>query len=72
MQVEFRGTERLEEVVRQTGRLLALAMTGGAALLAGAIAAQSNKVAIWIPLFLGGLGVVSLVGVLLETFRPRR
>jgi hypothetical protein len=72
MQVEFRGTERLEQIVQQTGRRLALAMTGGAALLAAAIAEQSSRVAIWIPLVLGGLGVVSIIGVLLETFRARR
>jgi ubiquinone biosynthesis protein len=72
MQVEFRGTERLEEIVQQTGRRLALAMTGGAALLAAAIAAQSSKVAVWIPLVLGALGVISVAGVLLEVFRGRR
>ena len=72
LQVQFRGMERLEEVVLQTGRRLALAMTGGAALLAAAIAAQSSHVAIWIPALLGTLGVISIAGVLFEVLRPRR
>ena len=71
LQIEFRGTERLEGIAQRTGRRLALAMTGGAALLAAAIAADSSRVAVWIPAALGGLGAIVVGGLLADVLRSR-
>ena len=71
LQIEFRGTERLEGIVQRTGRRLSLAMTGGAALLAAAIAADSARVAVWVPAALGGLGVIAMGGLLADILRSR-
>lgn len=71
LQVQFRGTEPLEGIIQRAARRLALAMTGGAALLAAALAANSPRVAAWAPAILGALGVVVVVGLLADLFRPR-
>ena len=49
----------------------ALAMTGGAALLAAALAAESTRVATWVPAVLGALGLVVVLGLLADLLRPR-
>jgi predicted unusual protein kinase regulating ubiquinone biosynthesis (AarF/ABC1/UbiB family)/nucleotide-binding universal stress UspA family protein len=73
LQVNFRA-ERLEAAVARTGRLLAFAIIAGAALLGAAIVASQGRVADWVPISLGVMGVV-FVGLLLRDLvaggRPR-
>jgi site-specific recombinase len=73
LQVNFRA-ERLEAAVARTGRLLAFAIIAGAALLGAAIVASQGRVAAWVPISLGVVGV-AFVGLLLRDLvagrRPR-
>jgi ubiquinone biosynthesis protein len=72
LQVEFRGTDPLEETIRRAGRRLALAITAGAAILASGITAASAEAADWIPVTLAGAGGAVLVGLLVDIARTRR
>lgn len=60
LQVNFRA-ERLEAVVARTGRLLAFAIIAGAALLGAAIVVSLGRVAEWVPISLGVVGVAFVV-----------
>src|SRR5205823_12390400 len=71
LQVDFRGTERLEAILRRAGRRLALAVSGGAALLGASIMAASGHLAIWIPAGVGALGALLIAGLLLDLLRSR-
>ena len=71
LRVEFRGTERLEAVIRRSGRRVAFAVAGGAALLSAALTASSAHLSVWIPALLGGLGVALIVGLLTDLARSR-
>ena len=55
-QVDFRGTGPLEETIRRAARRLALAATGGAAIVATGFTATSSEVGTWVPVTLGGVG----------------
>jgi predicted unusual protein kinase regulating ubiquinone biosynthesis (AarF/ABC1/UbiB family) len=71
LQVQFRGTERLESVIRRAGRRMALAVAGSAATLGAAITAASPRLVVWVPAGLGALGAVLIVALLLDLVRPR-
>ena len=71
MQVEFRGTERLEAVIRRAGRRMALAVSGAAAVLAAAIMTASTQLAGWVPTALGLLGTLVIASLLLDLLRSR-
>jgi ubiquinone biosynthesis protein len=71
LQVDFRGTERLEDNIRRAGRRLSLALVAGALWLGTAVAAASTHLAGWVPLSLAGLGGVFTLGLGLDLLRRR-
>jgi ubiquinone biosynthesis protein len=71
LQVQFRGTERLEETVGRASRQLALALTASGALVGAAIAANS-RTARWVPTVLGGTGGALTTGLVADLVRSRR
>jgi ubiquinone biosynthesis protein len=73
LQVNFRA-ERLEAAVARTGRLLAFAIIAGAALLGAALVASQGRVAAWVPICLGVVGVAFILLLLRDLVtggRPR-
>ena len=72
LQVDFRGTEALEQTIRRTGQRIALSITAGSALLGAAITAAADDVAGWIPAGLGSLAGLLTAGVLVDVLRHRR
>jgi ubiquinone biosynthesis protein len=71
LQVQFRGTERLEETVRRSSRQLALALTASGALVGAALTANS-RAARWVPKVLGGAGGALTTGLVADLVRTRR
>jgi predicted unusual protein kinase regulating ubiquinone biosynthesis (AarF/ABC1/UbiB family) len=69
LEVRFRGTERLEGVVRRAGRRVALAVTGGCLLLGAAITAGSPQVGPVVPIAMGAAGAVVAAGLLADLVR---
>jgi ubiquinone biosynthesis protein len=72
LQVHFRGTEALESTIRRAGRHVALAMTGGGALVGAAIAGTSPDVAGWLPTVLWVVGGVLTGGLVIDLLRRKR
>jgi ubiquinone biosynthesis protein len=71
LQVNFRGTERLEQTIDKTGRRFAMALGFSAAIVGAAITINSDRAARWIPTALGGVGTVLGAGLLNELLRRR-
>jgi ubiquinone biosynthesis protein len=71
LQVNFRGTERLEDTIRRAGRRLSLALVAGALWIGTALAAASAHAATWVPLSLASLGGVFTLGLGLDLLRGR-
>jgi ubiquinone biosynthesis protein len=71
LQVNIRGTERLEDNIRRGGRRLALALAAGNVWIATAFAAASAQVATWVPPSLAGLGGVLTLGLGIDLLRRR-
>jgi predicted unusual protein kinase regulating ubiquinone biosynthesis (AarF/ABC1/UbiB family) len=69
LQVEFRGTERLEAVIRRAGRRVSLALAGGSALLGAAITATHFDG--WVPAGLGVVGALIIASLLLDLVHSR-
>ena len=73
LQVNFRGTENLEDALRSAGRRLALAVAAAGLLLGAAITASAERVADWIPVTTGVLGGLFAAALVLDlVFRRRR
>jgi predicted unusual protein kinase regulating ubiquinone biosynthesis (AarF/ABC1/UbiB family)/nucleotide-binding universal stress UspA family protein len=72
LQVLFRGTERLEDTIRRTGRRLALAIAGASAFVGSAITAISGNVATWVPITMGAVAGLLLVGLVADLVRRGR
>ncbi|MDP9341607.1 MAG: AarF/UbiB family protein [Actinomycetota bacterium] len=72
LQVLFRGTERLEETIRRTGRRLALAIAGASAFVGAAITVINGTVASWIPITMGSVAGVLLIGLVVDLLRRNR
>jgi ubiquinone biosynthesis protein len=70
LQVNFRGTERLEDTIVQASRQLSLALSASGALAVTAMTANSERTPRWIPMMMGSVGT-ALAGALL-IHRPRR
>ena len=70
MEINFRAGP-LEATVRRAGRLLALGLTAGAAILASGLTAISARVPGWVPLAFGILGGLLTLGMLVDLFRHR-
>jgi predicted unusual protein kinase regulating ubiquinone biosynthesis (AarF/ABC1/UbiB family)/nucleotide-binding universal stress UspA family protein len=71
LEVNFRAAS-LERTVRRAGRRLAIGLVAAAALLGTAITATSTKVDSWVPLTLGGVGLLFVVGLVVDLVRDRR
>jgi ubiquinone biosynthesis protein len=72
LQVHFKGTEGLEDTIRRAGRRVALAMTGGGALVGAAIAGSSAAVADWLPAVLWVAGGLLTGGLVADLLRRKR
>jgi ubiquinone biosynthesis protein len=70
MEINFRAGP-LESTVRRAGRLLALGLTAGAAILASGLTAISPRVPVWVPIAFGILGGLLTLGMLVDLFRHR-
>ena len=57
--------------MRRAGRLLALGLTAGAAILASGLTAISVRVPGWVPIAFGILGGLLTLGMLVDLFRHR-
>jgi predicted unusual protein kinase regulating ubiquinone biosynthesis (AarF/ABC1/UbiB family) len=69
LQVNFRGTERLESSIALAGRRLSLALALGGAIVGGAMTANSPRVGRWVPAAMGGLGSVMAIGLVTDLLR---
>ncbi len=68
-QVDLRGTAGLEETIRRAARSLALAATGGAALVATGFTASTDQVGTWVPVTLGSAGGVLIALMFFDLLR---
>ncbi len=71
LQVDFRGTEHLEETITRAGRRLSLALGLGGALVATAMTASSMRAPRWMPAVMGGIGSALAAGLLMDRSRRR-
>lgn len=71
LQVQFRGTENLEEMIRRAGRRLALAIGGASGITAAAIASTSARTPEWVPYATGSGGGVLLAALVWDLIRRR-
>jgi predicted unusual protein kinase regulating ubiquinone biosynthesis (AarF/ABC1/UbiB family)/nucleotide-binding universal stress UspA family protein len=71
LEVNFRAAS-LERTVRRAGRRLAIGLVASAALLGTAITATSTRVDRWVPLTLGAIGLLFVVGLVMDLVRDRR
>jgi len=71
LEVNFRAAS-LERTVRRAGRRLAIGLVASAALLGTAITATSSRVQGWIPITLGAVGLLFVVGLVMDLVRDRR
>jgi ubiquinone biosynthesis protein len=71
LEVNFRAAS-LERTVRRAGRRLAIGLVAAAALLGSAITATSTRVERWVPLTLGAIGLLFVIGLLMDLYRDRR
>ncbi len=72
LQVNFRGTERLEETLGRASRQLSLALGAAGALIGTAMTANSTRVPSWLPTAMGGLGSTLTAALLFELLRGSR
>ena len=70
LQVNFRGTEHLEETIGRSARQLSLALAVSASIIGTAMSANSQRVPKWVPATLGGTGS-ALAGMLLLEMRRK-
>jgi predicted unusual protein kinase regulating ubiquinone biosynthesis (AarF/ABC1/UbiB family)/nucleotide-binding universal stress UspA family protein len=68
--VNFHATS-LEDVVRQTGRRLALGLTAAASILATGLTAVSTTLANWVPATFGVVGGLLTFGLIVDVLRRR-
>lgn len=72
LQVNFRGTERLEETVGRSARQLSLALGISASIVGTALSAGSERMPKWVPAALGSLGSAMTGMLVLEMRRKPR
>jgi predicted unusual protein kinase regulating ubiquinone biosynthesis (AarF/ABC1/UbiB family) len=66
--VNFQATS-LEEIVRHTGRRLALGLTAAASVLASGLTVMSTGVAEWVPITFGAVAGLLTVGLVIDLLR---
>jgi len=69
--VALRGTGPIEETIRRAARQLALAATGGAAIVATGFTAASGQVETWVPATLGAVGGTLTLLMFVDVLRNR-
>jgi predicted unusual protein kinase regulating ubiquinone biosynthesis (AarF/ABC1/UbiB family)/nucleotide-binding universal stress UspA family protein len=72
LQVNFRGTENLEETIGRSARQLSLALAVSASIVGTAMSANSERAPKWLPAALGGVGTALSGMLVLEMRRKRR
>jgi ubiquinone biosynthesis protein len=71
LQVDFRGTESLEESINQASWRLSLALGLCSALVGAAMTANSTQVPRWVPATMGGISSALAARLLLDRSRPQ-
>jgi ubiquinone biosynthesis protein len=71
LQVDFRGTEPLEETIDHASRRLSLALGLGGTLVAAAVTANSERVPRWVTAMTGGIGSALAARLFMERSRRR-
>jgi predicted unusual protein kinase regulating ubiquinone biosynthesis (AarF/ABC1/UbiB family) len=69
LQLQVRGVEPLEETLRRTGRLVALALGAAAAIVATTVTAVSSQVAVSVPQAFGALSAVLVLLLVVSSVR---
>jgi ubiquinone biosynthesis protein len=72
LQVDFRGTEPLEESITRASRRLSFALGLGGALVGAAVAADAERVPRWVPAPMSGIGSALAAGLLIDSSRRKR
>ena len=72
LQVQFRGTERLEDSIRSAGRRLALSLGATATIVGAAIAANGHGIPSWLEVSGVTLGSGLVLGLIYDLIRPKR
>jgi predicted unusual protein kinase regulating ubiquinone biosynthesis (AarF/ABC1/UbiB family) len=72
LQVQFRGTERLEDSIRSAGRRLALSVGAMATIGGTAIASNGQNIPTWVSVGGVGFGTVLLLGLVWDLIRPKK
>lgn len=72
LQVQFTGTGRLEDTIRSAARRVSVAITAGALLVAMGFTADATRVETWVPVTLGAVGGVLIVGLMVDILWRRR
>jgi ubiquinone biosynthesis protein len=70
LQVDFRGTDPLEETIDRASRRLSFALGLGGALVGVAMTADPSRAPRWVPAVMGTVGSVLAARLLMD--RPRR
>jgi predicted unusual protein kinase regulating ubiquinone biosynthesis (AarF/ABC1/UbiB family) len=71
LQVQFSGTERLEDTIRKAARRVSLAIASGTCIIATGVTANSTQVGDWLPITLGTVGGVLATGLVIDLLRRR-
>ena len=71
LQVQFRGTERLEDSIRSAGRRLALSFGAAATIGGAAIASTADGVPTWLPVAGVSVGAGLVFGLIVDLVRKR-
>ncbi len=71
LQVDFRGTQGLEDTLRRVGRRLTLAVIAGAFVIATGLAAGLGQPSSWLTFTLGGVGGLLVLGLLADIVRGK-
>jgi predicted unusual protein kinase regulating ubiquinone biosynthesis (AarF/ABC1/UbiB family)/nucleotide-binding universal stress UspA family protein len=69
LQVDFRGTEPLEDTINRASRRLSFALGLGGTLVATAISANSTQVPRWVPATMGSIGSALAAGLVIDRSR---
>ena len=66
LQVQFSGTERLEDTIRKAARRVSLGIIAGTFIIAMGVTANSTHVGDWLPITLGVVGSLLATGLIAD------
>ena len=72
LQVQFRGTERLEDSLRSVGRRLALSLGATATIVGSAMAHNAGGVPTWLPVTGTSVGGALILGLIYDLVRKKK